>query len=99
MQINHDHHRADHITPTQAMAQAVIRRALLDAHHASPQSYGDGGTTRNQKSQADAWFRDCGRDFRDICDVAGIDARLLSEKYCAGKINVDILRVDRTNGD
>ena len=52
------------------------------------------GNDRLHQRAADQWIRDCGRDFRLVCSLAGMDAGFLSGAYRAGRVNPVWLRQD-----
>jgi len=53
---------------------------------------GSSGWSRGHRESADQWIRDCGRDFRHVCSLAGMDADFLSGAYRAGRVNPERLR-------
>lgn len=76
------------MTPEQRLWQAVVHRAFLDATNDDPQ------TTENilAKREADTWISRCGKDFREVCSLAGMDADFLSEAYRTGRVRARLLR-------
>ncbi len=43
------------------------------------------------RRHADSWLRNCGRDMREVCDLAGIDPEFLSQAYISGRIKKAVL--------
>jgi hypothetical protein len=78
------------ISPERKLWQEVIYQAFIDATSES-----DTKEWRCARPEADAWIRGCGRNFRQVCAMAGMDPDFLSESYIAGRVNPDLLR----NGD
>lgn len=78
---------------------AVIHQALLDAT-AEPVRRKDASySTRTQhrilvlnRFRADLWIRGGGRDFREVCMLAGIDPDALRDRYIAGQIDMASVR-------
>lgn len=71
--------REPHLTPEKKLWQAVLIVAIRDAMlSVSSQN------SRTNKEYADRWLRDCGRDFRVVCTLAGMDPEFVSERYRAG---------------
>ena len=77
-------------SPEQRLFQAVIIQAFLDA------TFDGGGglstTLPLDTRKAADWIKDCGRDFRMICDCAGWDAQFLSDAFRAGRVDGKLLR-------
>ncbi|MFG6573201.1 hypothetical protein ACGYLO_16530 [Sulfitobacter sp. 1A13353] len=69
------------------MWQSVLHRAFLDATYD-----GDARADRMEQITADRWIRQCGKDFRTVCEMAGMDADFLSEAYRAGKVDRHLLK-------
>lgn len=80
------------MTPEQKLWQAVILKAFTDATAVNPSSRED----RMEKSRADSWIRGCGRDFRFVCSLAGMDPEFLSLAYRQGRVRPELLRADRS---
>lgn len=76
------------MTPETRLWQAVLHRAFLDATAKDPSRDED----RWAKRDAHSWITDCGRDFREVCSMAGMDADFLSAAYRAGRFNARLLR-------
>lgn len=70
--------------------QHVIYKAFIDATALDPTC----PKNSVEKMRADRWIRDCGRDFRDVCYMAGFDPDFLSDAYKAGRVDPDMLRGD-----
>ena len=77
-------------TPEQRLFQATIIQAFLDATFDG--SGGASSTTPLDTRSAADWIKDCGRDFRMICDCAGWDAQFLSDAFKAGRVDGKLLR-------
>lgn len=76
------------ISPEQRLWQAVVYKAFIDA-------LGDDSKDRDAmraKREADAWIRDCRRDFRQVCALAGMDPDFLSQAYNDGRVDRDLLK-------
>ena len=69
------------------MWQAVLHRAFLDATY-------DGYARADKMEQITAyrWIRHCGKDFRHVCDLAGMDADFLSNAYRSGRVDRHLLK-------
>jgi len=76
------------MTPEQKMWQSVVVKAALDAT-SNPSSSSDDYIA---KKNADAWLRTGGRDFKEVCSLAGLDPDFIREAYIGGRINADLLR-------
>jgi hypothetical protein len=76
------------VSPEQLLWQTVIEKAVFDALNPEPANDQD----RHEKPMAERWIRNCGRDFRFVCSLAGIDPRFLSDAFNAGRISRDTLR-------
>ena len=77
-------------SPEQRVFQATIIQALLDATFDG--SGGASTTTPLDIRRASDWIKDCGPDFRMICDCAGWDAQFLSDAFKAGRVDGKLLR-------
>ena len=64
----------------------VIENALYDAMWRGKEMSECGyiNERATYAEQADAWLRRKGRDFRTVCDLAGIDPDFLHDNYVAG---------------
>jgi len=76
------------MTPEQKLWQSVVVKAALDAT-SNPSSSSDDYIA---KKNADAWLRTGGRDFKEVCSLAGLDPDFIREAYIGGRINADLLR-------
>jgi hypothetical protein len=76
------------MTPEQKMWQSVVVKAALDATSNHSSSSDDYIAQKN----ADAWLRTGGRDFKEVCSLAGLDPDFIREAYIGGRINADLLR-------
>lgn len=77
------------MSPEQALFQKVVETALMD---------GIGRTRYHSKTaallqrQADSWIRGGGRDFQEVCTLAGYDPAFIRDKYERGTIDITVLR-------
>jgi hypothetical protein len=76
------------ISPEREMWQAVLLKAFTDATAPDPKTRED----ILAKRAADSWIRNCGRDFRHVCALAGMSASFLSEAYLRGRVSPEGLR-------
>jgi hypothetical protein len=76
------------MSPEQELWQTVIEKAFIDAINPKPANPDD----IREKARASAWIRGCGRDFRLVCSLAGMDPEFLSDAFNANKINKDVFR-------
>lgn len=78
------------MTPERRLWQDVVLRALMDATHPA----GDEGNSEDARGRRSArqWLREGGKDFRTVCNLAGLDPDFVREKYLAGKICGEALR-------
>jgi hypothetical protein len=74
--------------PERELFQTVIHKAFVDATAAAPSNAED----QREKRRAHDWISGCGRDFRFICRLAGMDADFLSDAYRAGRVDPARLR-------
>jgi len=76
------------MTPEQKLWQSVVVKAALDATAHYPASSED----YSAQKQADAWLRVGGADFKEVCNLAGLDPDFIRDAYIGGRINADLLR-------
>lgn len=76
------------MSPEQLLWQTVIEKAFVDAINPEPANRDD----IREKARASAWIRNCGRDFRLVCDWAGMDPHFLSDAFNANRINRETFR-------
>ena len=76
------------MTVEQELWQAVVLRAAMDALADNPSSDED----QRAKRDADRWFRFGGRDFREVCTLAGIDPDFIADAYKSGRIDRRLLK-------
>lgn len=76
------------MTPEQRLWQAVLHRAFLDA------TADDFARDEDRRAKRDAhrWITRCRSDFRQVCEMAGMDADFLSTAYRDGRVNARLLR-------
>lgn len=71
--------------------QTVVFLAVKDALEGKGQDRPD-----LDRSRADQWIRDGGKDFRLVCTLAGIEAEFLRKSYLQGKISLELLIASET---
>ena len=76
------------MSPEQILWQSVLMQAARDATAPNP---GDKETIR-AKVEADAWFRRGGKQFRQVCMMAGFDPDFIRDAYIGGRIDGKLLR-------
>ena len=82
-------------SPEKELWQAVLHKAFVDATATDRSSDID----HRAKHDAHLWITNCGKDFRLVCHLAGMDAEFLSGAYKSGRVNADLLRSgDRKKG-
>lgn len=74
-------------TPERALFQGVVMQALRDA----TEEYGNKKPSREHK-EAVCWITHGGQEYRQACDLAGMDHEFIREKFLAGRINGRLLR-------
>ncbi|WP_274593311.1 hypothetical protein [Roseovarius sp. SK2] len=92
------------MTGQQKLWQGVVMQALMDA----TQGIQKGAKTESarilhntlnrERERADTWIRDCGSNFRFVCDLAGMDPYFISDAYRAGRIDGKRLRAKTGEG-
>ena len=78
------------MTPEKALWQAVVLRMAEDATFV-----GDGSpsSTRQQdRRDAQRWFARAGKDFHEVCELAGLNPEFVSEAANDGRIDGEALR-------
>lgn len=76
--------------PERRLWQAVIYQACVDA--LSNKSESENSEKVRARREADSWIRGAGRDFREVCSLAGLDPDFISEAYVSGKLTRSGLR-------
>jgi hypothetical protein len=76
------------MTPEKHLWQAVVFKAVMDATAHDPKNSED----ITEQRRADLWIRKGGRDFVQVCTMAGIDPAFIREAYIGGRIDRDTLR-------
>ena len=76
------------MSPEQILWQSVLMQAARDATAPKP---GDKETIR-AKVEADVWFRRGGKQFRQVCMMAGFDPDFIRDAYIGGRIYGRLLR-------
>ena len=71
------------MTPEQRLWQAVLGQAISDAMMEDPQTL---ESMMNKKS-ARSWFDFAGRNFRWVCEMAGMDPDAVSEAWRDGRVS------------
>lgn len=74
-------------TGEQRLWQHVIWSAFVEATY-----QGNGAQNLSEKAKSKKWIEDCGKDFRQVCDFAGMDPDFLSDALKAGKVSPELLR-------
>jgi hypothetical protein len=76
------------MSPEQLLWQTVIEKAFVDATNPEPANKDD----IREKARASAWIRNCGRDFRFVCSLAGLAPQFLSDAFNANRVDREIFR-------
>ncbi len=71
------------MTPEQRLWQAVLGQAVADAMMDDPQSQESVGA----KKSARFWFDSADRNFRCVCEMAGMDPDAVSEAWRDGRVS------------
>lgn len=69
--------------PEQELWQTVIELGFVDALRPGPANAVD----IRAKSEAIHWISRCTRDFREVCALAGMDPKFLSDAFNAGRVS------------
>ena len=80
------------MTPEKQLWQSVIYRAALDATYPPQKKRGKRSEAEMARIDADRWFRQAGRDFREVCNLAGMDPDFVSGAYKAGRFDRTLLK-------
>jgi len=75
------------MTPEQRLWQAVVYRAAMDALNPTDSDEG-----LKAQREADVWLRRNSKDFRRVCNLAGIDPDFIRDAYVAGRIDAQLLK-------
>lgn len=75
------------MSPERLLWQTVIFQAFKDATMSCDEYRAD-----IIKPEADRWIRQCGRTFRMVCNMAGMDPYFLSDCYRNGRVDGQALR-------
>lgn len=79
----------DDVTPEQYLWQQVLYRAAIDATADNePTSGGDAYAKRYARD----WFSSGGRDFREVCSMAGLDPDFIHDAWQNRRIDARRLR-------
>lgn len=70
---------------------AVVVRAILDAT-GTPVGIRSPGDVRYAQLSAQSWLEDGGADFREVCEMAGIDPEALRRIACSGQLGALVKR-------
>jgi hypothetical protein len=73
--------------PERALWQTVILQAMQDACR----PYCADGEARKAKREADLWLRYSGKNFRQVCQMAGFDDDFIRDAYTGGRIKTEHL--------
>ena len=76
------------MSPEQILWQSVVLQAARDA--TAPKSKNI--YTNRAKIEADVWFRRGGKQFRQVCMMAGFDPDFIRDAYIGGRIDGRLLR-------
>lgn len=68
--------------------QSVVLKAFTDATATEP----SGPENKRAKVDADRWIKHGGRDFRQVCFLAGFDPDFIQHAYTSGRVNPEALR-------
>jgi hypothetical protein len=74
------------MTPERLLWQSVVMRALRDTTSTGP------GVDVVDMQKADKWIRRRGKEYRMVCDLAGMDPDFIADAYVAGRIDAGRLR-------
>lgn len=74
----------------QRMWQQVVLVALTDATRPALPPGLRSGT--DPQAEADQWLRDGGKEFRLVCDLAGLDPDFVRHRYLAGDMDPVAIR-------
>jgi len=80
------------MTPEQTLWQSVVVKTALDATSNPEPSSKDYFAQKLIKRDADAWMRAGCDDFKEVCNLAGLDPDFIQQAYIGGRINADLLR-------
>lgn len=80
-------HAINSAAGSREMWQAVLHRAFVDATYDGPQRY-----EQQAQREAHSWIASCGKDFRQVCALAGMDADFLSNAYNSGRVDRALLK-------
>lgn len=75
-------------TAEQELWQSVVVTAFMDATRPNSANRDD----MRARSDADRWIRGNGRDFRQVCSMAGMDPDFLHQAYIKGRVDPERLR-------
>jgi len=76
------------MTPEKALWQSVVYKAFLDATNTAT---GDAETIAAKRTAIE-WITKAGRDFREVCSLAGMDHSFLQKAFIDGRVDRDALR-------
>ena len=77
--------------------QSVVFRAVADALH--PRSGLGRSEAHRATRAARRWFRDGGKDYREVCSNAGMNADFIRESILSGRITYKDLSNRPLDGD
>lgn len=78
------------MTPERYLWQRVLEQAFVDATYD-----GDGVESRRARDTAHSWITNNGKDFKQVCLMAGMDPDFLSDRYKAGQVNRELLKAGK----
>lgn len=79
-----DSHSSE-LSACQALWQEVLLMGILNAHGRAC----DPNRASLDRHQSDQWIRSNCKDFRMVCDLAGMDSDFVHEAYVSGRIDID----------
>lgn len=75
------------MTPEQRLWQSVLLTAVQDAVYD-----GENVELQNAQRAAAIWLDKAGRDFREVCTLAGMDPQFIADAWRNGKLTKDSLK-------
>ena len=73
------------VTPERMLWQAVVHKAFLDA--LCPKENQNSADQVKATREAIVWIERGGKDFQQVCSMAGMDPDFLREAYLRGRMN------------
>jgi len=88
LHIKHNLKQEKIMTPEKLLWQSVVYKAFLDA---TSTATGDAETIAAKRTAIE-WITKAGRDFREVCSLAGMDHSFLQKAFIDGRVDRDLLR-------